>query len=48
MPNQPKTIARNMRIPDEVWEAALRGTVADGTTVTAVVVEFLRERYMET
>lgn len=31
-----------MRIPDEVWAAALARAAADGTTVTAEVVAFLR------
>jgi predicted HicB family RNase H-like nuclease len=37
------TMPRALRIPDEVWQAALTKARAEGTTLTAVVVEFLRK-----
>jgi uncharacterized protein GlcG (DUF336 family) len=37
------TMPRAIRVPDEVWKAALAKAQAEGTTVTAVVVEALRE-----
>ena len=46
MPNQPKTKARNIRIPDEVWEQAGELTAAEGTDRTAIVVAALR-RYIK-
>lgn len=41
-PNQPKTPSRNIRVPDDLWEAAKARTTEDGTTVTAVVNAALR------
>lgn len=40
------TPLRNVRVPDEVWSAALAATAANGTSVTAVVVAAL-ERYVK-
>lgn len=37
------TLPRSLRIPDDVWRAALARAKDDGTTLTAVVVEFLRQ-----
>lgn len=39
MPTKPRpgTNSHNFRIPDDLWEAAVRKTVAEGTTVTAVI-----------
>jgi predicted HicB family RNase H-like nuclease len=37
---------RSLRIPDEVWHAAVEKARAEGTTVTAVVVAALR-RYLK-
>ena len=34
---------RHLRVPDDVWEPALQRTKAEGTNITAVVVERLRE-----
>lgn len=34
---RPGTRAHNIRIPDQRWNAAIRKTVAEGTTVSAVV-----------
>lgn len=36
------TMPRALRIPDDVWQAALAKARAEGTTLTAVVVEHLR------
>jgi len=36
---------RSLRIPDDVWTAAIDKARAEGTTVTAIVVEALR-RYL--
>lgn len=38
---------RALRVPDDVWQAALAAARANGTTLTAVVVEHLRQ-YGET
>lgn len=40
------TPLRSLRIPDEVWTAAVEKARAEGTTVTAVVVAALR-RYLK-
>lgn len=37
------TLPRSLRIPDDVWRAALTKARAEGTTLTAVVVEALRK-----
>lgn len=42
MPTTPKSL----RIPDEVWNAAVVKAKAEGTTVTAIVVAALR-RYLK-
>lgn len=39
------TMPRSLRIPDEVWHAAVAKARAEGTTVTAVVVAALK-RYI--
>ncbi len=39
------TPLRNVRIPDEVWQAALAKAEREGTTVTAVVLAAL-QRYV--
>jgi hypothetical protein len=41
------TTKRNIRISDELWDRAMEGTAAEGTNVSAVVNEFLRQRYIE-
>lgn len=43
MPDQPKTPLRSFRVPDEIWRAALARAQAEGTTVTAVLVQALDE-----
>lgn len=40
------TLPRSLRIPDAVWQAALTKARAEGTTLTALVVDFLR-RYAD-
>jgi hypothetical protein len=37
-----ETPLRAVRVPDELWAAALAQAAAEGTTVTAVVLEALR------
>ena len=37
------TPGRNVRVPDGVWEAAKMRAAAEGTSVSAVVVETLTE-----
>ena len=45
MPNQPKTPARSVRIPDELWKAAQAIAATRGETVTDVITEALK-RYV--
>jgi hypothetical protein len=45
MPNQPKTPARAVRVPDDLWHAAKSATAANGETVTDVITRALR-RYV--
>ena len=40
------TTARNVRVPDDLWDAAKVKAESEGTTVSAVVVERLREYVM--
>lgn len=40
------TMPRSLRIPEDVWTAAVAKAAAEGTTVTAVVVAALR-RYLK-
>jgi hypothetical protein len=42
----PPTPARPIRIPDELWNAAVEKARAEGTTASAVVVAALR-RYIK-
>jgi len=42
----PETTPRAIRIPDDMWAAALAKAQAEGTTVTAVVLKAL-ERYIK-
>lgn len=39
------TLPRSLRIPPDLWAAAVTKAKAEGTTVTALVVDFLR-RYV--
>ena len=45
MPNQPKTPARGVRVPDELWSAAKAKAAERGETVTDAIVRAL-ERYV--
>lgn len=45
VPNQPATPTRSVRVPDELWQAALRVAHDRGETVTEVVLRAL-ERYV--
>ena len=47
MPNQPKTPARAVRVPDELWESARARAAAEGRTLTDVIRAALRA-YTET
>lgn len=46
MPDQPKTPHRTIRVPDDLWHAALATAAARGETVTDVVIRALR-RYVK-
>jgi predicted DNA binding CopG/RHH family protein len=46
VPNQPKTPLRNVRISDELWNAAKQKAAEEGRTVSDVVRELL-QRYVE-
>ena len=41
-PNQPKTPKYGVRIPDELWDAAVRKAQDEGTTVTEVIIKALQ------
>jgi predicted HicB family RNase H-like nuclease len=41
-----ETTPRAVRVPDDLWEAAIDKAQADGTTVTAVVIKAL-ERFVK-
>jgi hypothetical protein len=45
MPNQPKTKARGVRVPDDLWQAAQARAKERGETVTDVILRALR-RYV--
>lgn len=45
VPNRPATPTHSVRIPDELWQAALRVAHDRGETVTAVILRAL-ERYV--
>lgn len=46
MPNQPKTPARGVRVPDDLWRAAKTKAAANGETVTGIIIRAL-ERYVK-
>lgn len=46
MPNAPKTATRSIRIPDDLWQAALVRAGERDETVTEVVLKALR-RYVK-
>lgn len=41
-PNQPKTPKHGVRIPDELWDAAVRKAADEGATVTEVILDALK------
>lgn len=43
MPNQPKTPARSVRVPQTLWDAAKTAAAGREETVTDVVVRALEE-----
>ena len=43
VPNQPKTPARGVRVPDELWNAAKKKAAAEGETVTDVILRALED-----
>ena len=43
MPNAPKTPSRNVRISDELWQAAKAAAADRGETVTDVIVRALEQ-----
>lgn len=43
MPNQPRTPSRNVRVHDDVWEAAKARAAREGTDVSKAIVAFLEE-----
>lgn len=45
VPNQPATPNRTIRVPDEIWEPAVRKAHAEGKTITEVIVKAL-ERFL--
>lgn len=45
-PNKPKTPHRSVRIPDELWVRSQDRAKADGTTVSALINQWL-ESYVE-
>ncbi|MBO9522333.1 MAG: hypothetical protein J7518_12420 [Nocardioidaceae bacterium] len=45
MANQPKTPKHGVRIPDDLWQAALRAAHDQGETVTDVIIRALK-RYV--
>lgn len=42
MPNQPKTKTRSVRVPEDLWQAALAQAKARDETVTDVILRALR------
>lgn len=47
MPNQPKTTLRNVRVDDELWEAAKSAAELRGESVSEAIRKFLK-RYVKT
>lgn len=43
MPNQPKTPARAVRVPDTLWDAVRARAAAEGRTVTSIILDALRD-----
>jgi NRPS condensation-like uncharacterized protein len=42
MPNQPKTPARSVRVPEDLWQAAKDRAEQQGETVTDVILRALK------
>jgi len=47
VPNVPKTPVRGIRVEDSLWRAAQAKAAAEGRTLTAVLVAYLK-RYVST
>jgi len=47
VPNQPKTPNRVLRVEESLWRAAQEKAKAEGRTLTAVIVAYLK-RYVST
>jgi antitoxin component of RelBE/YafQ-DinJ toxin-antitoxin module len=47
MPNKPKTTLRNVRVDDELWQAAQAAAEARGESVSEAIRKFLK-RYAKT
>ncbi len=47
VPNQPKPPVHSLRVDDDIWHAAQAKAVAEGRTLTAVLVAYLK-RYAST
>jgi hypothetical protein len=47
MPNKPKTPVRGLRVDEDLWRAAQDKAEAEGRTMTAVIVAYLK-RYVST
>jgi hypothetical protein len=47
MPNVPKTPVRGIRVEEGLWRAAQEKAAAEGRTLTAVIVAYLK-RYVST
>ena len=45
MPNAPKTPLRNIRVPDDLWQAAMSRAIERGETLSDVLRRAL-ERYV--
>jgi LDH2 family malate/lactate/ureidoglycolate dehydrogenase len=41
-PNKPATPTHSVRVPDDIWDAAVRKAAEEGTTVTEVILDALR------
>lgn len=43
VPNQPSTPGRSVRVPDELWAAAMAKAKSEGTNLSEVIKAYLRE-----
>jgi predicted HicB family RNase H-like nuclease len=46
MPNAPKTPSRNVRVPDDLWQAAMAKALDRGETLSEVIRRAL-EKYVK-